>query len=257
MREASGDGLEGILVLRTLAAPERRLLRGRRGRVTEEASPEPVPTTRATLIRPEPFPSRDEAEGWLSGLRGSREAAEAELATAARRLARAVHAHRVATADPYAGEVAPERALVIRMGFGPGDAVADGRFESAWELPRGRSRSGKRSMEAPDERFAAILGGHQAALPCEELVLRARAGLEAGRTREAALEGRVALESLLSDLGDSLADGVRAALEDDRAAVAEAANAALRGELQESSLQALAASVGRMEAALKRRRLGA
>ena len=55
-------------------------------------------------------------------------------------------------------------------------------------------------MEAPDERFAALLGGREAALACEELVLRARADADAGRDREAALQARIALESLLSEM---------------------------------------------------------
>ena len=55
-------------------------------------------------------------------------------------------------------------------------------------------------MEAPEERFAALLGGREQALACEELVLRARADLDAGREREAALEARVALEALLAEL---------------------------------------------------------
>ena len=77
--------------------------------------------------------------------------------------------------------------------------MADGRFSDAWELPRERTRT-RRSMEAPEERFAALLGGRERPLACEELVLRARADLDAGRPREAALQARVALEALLAEL---------------------------------------------------------
>ena len=38
-------------------------------------------------------------------------------------------------------------------------------------------------MEAPEERFAALLGGHETVLAAEELVLQARADLDAGRPR--------------------------------------------------------------------------
>jgi hypothetical protein len=82
------------------------------------------------------------------------------------------------------------------------------------------------------------------------LVLRARADLDGGRPREAALQARVALEALLAELpGADLAD--------ERGPVGEAANAALRGDLPGEVESALEAAVERMEAALKRRRLGA
>ena len=55
-------------------------------------------------------------------------------------------------------------------------------------------------------------------LACEELVLRARADLDAGRVREAALQARMALESLLAELPE-MPDDRRPALEGDREAV--------------------------------------
>jgi hypothetical protein len=236
-------------VLGTLGAPQRRLLSGRRGRSLEEAEPEPVPTSRATVVRPEPFPSADAAGAWLAELRGDAGRAEEELGSALAVLNRALSAHRIASADPHPRDVWADQALVVRIGFGSGEEAVAGRFAEAWELPRGRRRA-RRTMEAPDERFAAILGGREEALACEELVLRARADLDAGRPREAALEARVALEALLAELP---AAGELAA---DRDAVGAAANAALRGPLAAESEAELAAALGRMEHALKRRRLG-
>jgi hypothetical protein len=156
----------------------------------------------------------------------------------------------VAAADPHVPEPSPEKALAVRIGFGAGDQVADGCFASAWELPGQARAKAKRSMEAPAERFAAILGGREQALACEALVLHARADLDAGRPREAALQARVALEALLAELPGADLSG-------ERAPVGEAANAALRGELSNEALAALEVAVERMEAALKRRRLGA
>jgi hypothetical protein len=251
VRPAADVAPEAILVLATLGAPQRRLLRGRRGRTGEEADPEPVPTARVTLIRPEPFGSREDADDWLTTLRRDRELADAELAAATQLLARALHAHRVATADPRAAELAPADALVVRIGFGGGEAVADGRFAACWEPPRAGARPRKRSMEAPEERFAALLGGRERALPAEALVLRARADLDADRPREAALQARVALESLLADLPSA------ERLLGDRPALADAANLALRGELPGDALAAVTDAVGRMETELRRRRLGA
>ena len=136
---------------------------------------------------------------------------------------------------------------MVRVGYDDGEAVAGARYAAARELRR-RGRRARRSMAAPEERFAAILAGRERALPAEEIVLRARADLDAGRDREAALQARVALESLLAE-GDALGA--------DREPIAAAANAALRGALDPAARDALAAAIARMEAALRRRRLGA
>ena len=139
----------------------------------------------------------------------------------------------------------------MRVGYGGGEAVAEGRFAEALELPRPAGRSVKRSMEAPEERFAALLGARQRQLVAEELVLRARADLNAGRPREAALQARVGLEALAAELGSGTG------LAGYRDAVGAAANAALAGDLGDDDLQALTEAVNAMEAALRRHRLGA
>jgi hypothetical protein len=232
-----------VLVLSTQGAPPRQ----RRARALEEAVPDPVPTTRATIVRSSPFASASDASGWLDGLRADEELVDAELAAAVGVLNHALFARRLATADPYLAEVSVERALVARVGYGEGEEVADGRFAAALELPRPGTRRVKRSMEAPDERFAALLGARETPLVAEELVLRARADLNAGRDREAALQARVALEALSSDAG----------LAEHRGPVGAAANAALAGTLSASALQAVTSAVTAMEAALRRHRLGA
>jgi hypothetical protein len=254
VRDQPDGELRAVLVVRTLEAPGRRPLRKRRGRVVGEAEEPKVPTSRATSIRPHPFESSEEAEAWLSTLRRDEDQREAEIRGALLILNRAVHAQRVAAADPALGDLTLERALVARLGFGPGDEVAEGRFETAWEVPRPGPRT-KRSMEAPEERFAAILAGRERALPAEELVLRARADLDAGRIREAALQARVGLESLLAELPGQAPP--RAELEADRAAVGRAANAALKGSLDEPDATGVTQALERMERALKRLRLGA
>ena len=254
MRSAPEGAPERGLVLTTLGPPERRRLRGRRGRVVREAEFVPVPTSRATVIRPEPFPDRSTAEEWLGRLRAGG-APDPEVRAAVAVVNRALHAHRAAHARPGVRDVTPEQALVVRLGFGGGDAVAEGRYDEAWELlPAGRA-PGRRSMEAPAERFAALLGGRESVLVCEELVLRARADVDAGRTREAALQTRVALESLLAELAGTLEDDRRAALEADREQVGRAANAALRGAVSDELDEAVRSAVGRIEAALRTRRL--
>jgi hypothetical protein len=233
-----------VLVLSTLGAPQRARLRGSRARSISAAEPEPVPTSRATIVSATPLSS---PAAWLADLD-----LEGEVASAVSVLNRALRAHRAAAADPYVAEVSRERALVVRVGYGSGEEVADGRFGEAVELAHSARRV-KRSMEAPEERFAALLGGREEVHPAEELVLRARADLNAGRPAEAALQCRVAIEALLALLSDP-ADAAR--IEPHRDAVAAAANAALRGPLPGEHAGRLEDAVTAMEAALKRRRLG-
>jgi hypothetical protein len=204
------------------------------------------------VVRAAPFSSTEEASAWLSGLD-----VDSELDSALSVLNRALHAHRVATADAYVTEVSASRALVARVGYGSGDEVADGRFGDAREVSlSGRDRP-RRSMEAPEERFAALLGGREEVLPAEELVLRARADLNAGRLAEAALQARVAIEALLAARVASPDSGAAGgSLAGHRDAIAAAANAALRGELPGDSAASLEEAVTAMELALKRRRLG-
>jgi hypothetical protein len=240
------DGVpEAVLVLGTLGAPERHWLRDRRPREVDSAPPEPVPTSRATVVRPEPFPTTEAASAWLDELRRDADAREDELGRALEVLNRALRAQRAAAADPYVADVSAGRALVVRMGYGQGEAVADGRFGEAFELPRSGPRRVRRSMEAPEQRFAAILGGHETPLAAEELVLRARADLDAGRDREAALQARVAVEALIAETGET-------SLEEHREVVIQATAAALAGRPYTGLEDALAA----MEEVLRRRRLG-
>lgn len=255
MRSAPEAPPERVLVLTTLGAPQGRPRRARRGAVVSEADHRPVPTSRVTVITPEPFAGRTDAERWLHELRDRRGGADAQVEGAVRVVNRALHADRAARADPVARDVASGQARTIRVGFGDGDAVAEGRYEEAWELPRGGRARARRSMEAPEERFAALIGARERTLVCEELLLRARADLNAGRSREAALQARVALESLLCELGDEIAGERRAGLEGDRRAVAEAANAALREPPSEELAVAVEGAVGKMEAALRAHRL--
>jgi hypothetical protein len=149
----------------------------------------------------------------------------------------------------------------VRVGYGNGEQVADGRYTAAYELPRDvaagsiRGRAvRRREALAPQERLAAILGGRDAPLAGEELMLRARADLDAERPREAALQARVALEALIAELGREGRDV--SDLRDRRSAIGNAANAALDGDLSSDQAGAVAAAVDAMERALRRRAAG-
>jgi hypothetical protein len=258
IRERLGEAPAHILVLRALGAPERRLLpvRRRSRDAPPEPPPAPVPTSRATLVDTTALDSRDAAERRLREID-----LDALVDAGVARLNRVLHAHRVAVADPCAREVARAQALVVRVGYGDGEDVADGRWDRARELPAVPWRGGARHRGAaalrPQERLAALLGGRDAALACEELTLRARSDLDAGRLREAALQLRVAFEAALAELEPwreqaSLAArlGELAASRDD---VAAAANAALRGGLDDEHVATVGAVLGRVEAALRAR----
>jgi hypothetical protein len=198
---------------------------------------------RATVVRSSAFGSVEEAADWLAELQADKGLLDDEVRSALTVVNRALRSWRASTADPYVGELSFERTQVARIGYGAGEAVADGRLDEAMEVPRPKARRVKRSMEAPEERFAALLGAREPQLVAEELVLRARADLNAGRGREAALQARVALESL-------------GGLPEHRDAVGRAANAALAGDLDDGELQALTEAVKGMEVALRRHRLG-
>jgi hypothetical protein len=106
----------------------------------------------------------------------------------------------------------------------------------------------------PQERVAALLGGRDAPLACEELVLRARGDLLHGRPREAALQLGVALDAALAELAAWREVGDLGARLDElaglREAVARMSRAALEGPVDPSELEA---PLGRLEAALRAR----
>jgi hypothetical protein len=261
IREHLGEAPSHVLVLRALGAPERRLLGRRRGRARViEAPPEPVPepvlTTRATLVDTAALDGFDAAARWLA------EADLDALATAAlARLNRVLHAFRVAAVDPCAREVGLAQALVVRVGFGDGERVAEGRWDRARELPRASSAAGALRPRAaalrPQERLAALLAGRDAALACEELALRVRLDVDAARWREAALGLRTALEAAVAELepwreaaglGERLAE-----LRARHAEIAAVAGVALQGGLDDGQIALVEAVLGRLQAALRAR----
>lgn len=256
IREQLGEPPAYVLVIDLLGAQQRRLL-PRRRRATPaapEPPPEPVVTSRATLVDAAALDGYEAAAAWL---------ADADLdalaASALVRLNRVLHAHRVAAADPYAREVARSQALVVRVGFGSGERVADGGWERARELPRPSPASLRPRASAlrPQERLAALLAARDVALACEELTLRVRADAAAERWREAALGLRIAFEAALAELEPwremaGLAERL-GQLREHRPAVGAVANAALQGGLQDEQIELIRTVLGRIEAALRAR----
>lgn len=137
-----------------------------------------------------------------------------------------------------------------------------GRFRDARQVEIGARASRRRRREEdlrPQERVAAMLGGREQADVCETLLLRARADLDAGRDREAALQLRVGLEALLVELNGAVADPGHeedlGALNERKAEAGEAANAALRGELGEERRLRVEELLKISERVLRRRRV--
>jgi hypothetical protein len=261
IREQLGEAVAWVLVVRTLGAPERRTLSRLRRRAIDaphSPMPEPVLTTRATLVDTTALNGRETAERWLAA------AALAQIAAdGVARLNRVLHAHRIATADPFAHEVALAQALVVRIGYGSGEHVADGRWDSARELPRERTAGALRPGRAalrPQERLAALLAGRDAALACEELALRARSDLDAGRVREAALQLHAALEAAIAEL-EPWRDAAKLSrrldeLRERSAPVGAVAAAALQAGLDEDQIEIVRIGLERLEAALRARTAG-
>jgi hypothetical protein len=160
-------------------------------------------------------------------------------------------------------ELSAARALVVRAGWGEGEQVAHGDWlharELRWRAPRGRElRRGLRAQE----HLAALLGARQPALLCEELALRARHDLDAGRVRHAALELEHAYAAALVELPDERRvdlDARIAELAELRSGVTLNARAALAddsepaGDSEQPDPEAVGHALVRLEAALRAR----
>jgi hypothetical protein len=212
-----------------------------------------VVTARATVIDVgAPLDGAEPAGKWLRG------AGEAELTEGLRVLNRALQAFRIAAADPYARGVARGDALVARLGYGAGEQVADGLWTDARELvDSGGGARRRRRIPAAQARFAALLTGRHAALTSEELALRARLDLDAGRERAGALQVLIALDAALAELAtDPAAPVLAERLEELRAlrpGVASAAEASLAGSLDATEREAISHALARVEATLRAR----
>lgn len=249
--------------------------RRRRGRPREAeagAAPE-VPVTRLTVIRPGPFAERSDAEGWLRETAAGQERCDELVSEALAIVNRALHAHRLATQDPHGGGASSALALATRIGFGTGDQLADGRWGEAMDVSPAAGRRGRAEALRPQERLATVLGGREPTDACETLLLRARADLDDGRSREGALQLRVGLEALLAEIHpddagpapaetgalgrDQAAAQIAdlAALEERRRATGEAANEALAGELSAARAEEIAETLRLCERVLRRQRV--
>lgn len=259
-----GDGDDAVLVLEThgAPAPPRRRRRKPHGSVPD-APPRALPLARVTVVRStHPFATEDDAASWLDGVVADEAAIDDLVARGLALLNRALHVNAVASGDPHPQSFTPARAVAVRIGFGSGEEVADGNFASAREVDVRGGVSPRRQREQalrPQERLAMVLGGREGLDACETLLLRARADLDAGRIREAALQLRIGLEALLVELPRTVDDPAHdedvVTLESRRREAADVANAALRGNLEATQLNTVRELLQLCERVLRRRRV--
>jgi hypothetical protein len=261
---ARDDGEETVLVIETLDAPAPSRRRRRRPRESNaNADPATLPLARVTVIRStDSFATDEDATHWLEATIGDEAAADTLVTAGVATLNRALHVHAVVSQDPNQQTISPDRAAAIRIGYGSGEQVANGEWTTAREIDvhGGASRRQRRAESLrPQERTAAVLGGREQLDACETLLLRARADLDTGRAREAALQLRIALDALLAELLNALDDPAHAedmtTLEARRGEASAAADAALQGDLTATQLKQVEDLTATCERVLRRRRV--
>ena len=231
-------------------------MRGRKPKAAEagDTAPEPVAITRAMVITATGFESEQDAREWLA--RCGKHEAERDRAVerALRAVNRTVRGQRAAARDPYLREVTHRHAHRVRLGYGTGDELVNGRWREAVTLPAPRARSRRRQALEPQHELAAVLSGRSPVRVSEDLALRARLDLEQGHHAQAALQLEAALTALAaeaeSDTGKNSGPTGR------ELRVHELAMTALRGALDEHGQQELAGALEDLERSLRRLRFG-
>jgi hypothetical protein len=264
--KGDAPGGDWVIVLKTIGAdPLDGHRRRRRSRpIAAESKPAPLALTRVTVVRASsPLADSSEAARWLDEACEAEDTLEALAAEAIAPLNRGLHAHAVAAADPRGRELGPEQAERVLIGYGSGEETIDGRFTDARQVDLAtRDSSNRRRREEelrPQERVAGVLRGRERLDACETLLLRARADLDAGREREAALQLRVGLEALLVELEAAVEDpghaGDMGTLRERKADADTAAAMAVGGELSDEKRFQVEELVALCERVLRRRRI--
>jgi hypothetical protein len=200
-RSAEADG-ERVLIVQQLGAPRPTRRARRRPRTVDPGDPDEVPVTRLTVAGSERFADRDEAAAWLEEAGGSAESRAAQVRAATMTVNRALSALRAAARDPLVHEIGATRALAVRIGYGSGEELADGRWTEARELPP--PKRGRLDDVDPQAQVAAVLAGRERVHPAETLLQRARLDLAQGRLEEARYGQRAAAEAARDGAEDDL-----------------------------------------------------
>jgi hypothetical protein len=249
MRAGAGGPPERVVVVQTASGGD---------------APAPARTTRITVIDPVSLSAEQQARAWLKDFERDRERGIGEAIALVNRV---LYLHRLAAADARVHEVSPAQALAVRAGWGEGEQLASGRWEHAQEQPArtparrgGLLRRGSRRERASElthsERLAALLGAREEPLVCEELALRSRGDLEAGRLAHAALELQGALAAGLAELRAEERHDLALRIDELKqlsGGVTEQARVAIGGEPPDAEV--LAHALDRLQAALRARQL--
>ena len=195
-------GGERVLIVQELGAPRPGRRGRRRPRAVDPDDPAEVPVTRLTVAGAERFGDARQAASWLEGALASAETRAAEVRAATATVNRALSALRAAARDPLVQEIGATRALAIRIGYGSGEELADGRWSEARELPP--SKRGRLDDVDPQANVAAVLAGRERVHPAETLLQRARLDLLLGRLEEARYGQRAAAEAARVEADDDL-----------------------------------------------------
>lgn len=255
--DESDDG-EMVVVVQTAGAPPAGRRPRRRRRVQRTDSGEPpaeVPVTRLTVI-PAQTVDADEAAGELNALRADSAATEEVILDGLREVNRVVRAHRIASQDPYGHEIGRLTPIAVRVGFGTGTELADGRWTEALDVPPPERRQRRADALRPQERLAELLAGREPIDVCETLLLRARADIDQRRPREAALQLSPGLDALLAELPDRAGPGQEEDLETlrgRREQIAAIAGAALHEDPSAEQAEQLVDTLRVCERVLRRR----
>ena len=210
-RDEQGDR---VLIVQGFGVPKPPRRLAPRTRPVDPDEDESVPVSRVTVALAERFEGTDEAQRWLQETAGHAERRSAVIRSAIVLLNRALNALRAGARDPLVQDVGATRALAIRIGFGDGDEISEGRWREARELAR--PRPGRLDDVDPQERVAAVLSGRERVHPAETLLERARLDIQQGRVEEARFGLRAAREALAelpdeapAKLGERIAEAER------------------------------------------------
>jgi hypothetical protein len=134
------DFRERVLVVQTLGAAHPSQKRRNRGpgRAKKASSPPPVPevpVTRATVADSKPFEGESEAKAWLKAVTGNPKRRAEHARDALDVLNRALETLRRHSEDPLVGDASFHHALIVRIGYGSGEQLADGEWTEAREMP--------------------------------------------------------------------------------------------------------------------------
>jgi hypothetical protein len=261
LRPAGGDPDDDdtVLVVQTMGAPPAGRRPPRKRRKPQPANPHDgpseVPITRLTVVPARTLdPSEFQTE--LDALRADAAATEEAVAEGLREVNRVVRAHRIASQDPYGHEIGRLTPVAVRVGVGTGPELADGRWTEAFTVASPERRRRRTEALRPQERLAELLSGREPIDACETLLLRARADVDQGRPREAALQLSQGLDALLAELPGRAGPGQEEDLETlrvRREPTRETAAAALNGTPSTDEVNELAETLRICERVLRRR----